>query len=65
MSILFSLHALPIATFATFSGRAREFLIYYREFFVYQWQHMTPEKYAYLLCSIAFVGWIMMRSRLK
>lgn len=25
------------------------------------WQHMTPTKYGYLLCSIGFVGWLLMK----
>ncbi len=50
---------------ASFTATCRAYLQYYEDFFVHQWTHMTPTTYAGLLGTIAFIGWVLMRSRLK
>lgn len=41
---------------------AGSFMSYYYELLVSGWNNITPIQYAYLLCGIGFVGYLMMKS---
>lgn len=51
--------------FYTLSSTVSKYLNFYYDFFVSSWRTMTPMEYTYVLCGIAFVGWLLMRSNMK
>lgn len=42
-----------------------KYLNFYSNFLQGAWRDITPMQYTYLLCGIAFIGWLLMRSNLK
>ena len=51
--------------FASIGSTIEYFLSFYKDFFMYHWKHMTPDKYAIILLSVLVLGWLLMKSDIK